>query len=74
MKKLLIIILLLFSCDKEKDEEVLPGKKECDAVYTEIVAAKCCGDNGPGYIPADGDGDDCASYSYCVLYYICEKP
>jgi hypothetical protein len=68
------IPLFIFACNKENEQEVMPGKKKCDAVYTEIVAARCCGMSGDGYIPADGDWNDCSSYDYCVEYYICEKP
>lgn len=68
MKKLIFLLVLFMACDK-KDPE--PATKECDGVYTEIVSVKCCGMTGSGGLPPNSD---CASYNYCIEYYICKKP
>ena len=74
MRFLLVLIVALFSCKGNKNEDPEPTMKKCDSVYTEIVAARCCGMTGSGGVPANGGYMDCQNYDYCVEYYFCEKP
>jgi len=59
----IFLLILLFSCDKENNEKIYPGKDPCfDSQLYEQHKNDICPDNCPGVVGCDGK-------TYCNACY-----